>query len=166
MRRYALHAPNRRPAVVVVLALALACSSPQRTGGGGLPASGMEQVTRYARKLSALFAHEFQAPAAVPPTQLPLLAMRLQILQISEQGDVLRYGMVQGSGNADFDAAGVALVRRFCSAEGGGRTLPWPDRASLDYVNAHGIVIDLQGSLYAVPAGPAGPSTEMPSRDR
>jgi hypothetical protein len=159
------HPVRRRAATLLLLVVALACSGPQKTGSGGLPSSGMEAVTRYAEKLSALFAREFTVPAAVPRWLLGGLAMRLQIARISEQGDVLAYRVVKGSGNADFDAAGVALVRRFCSAEGGGRTLPWPGPTTLQYVNAHGIVVDLQGSLDAAPPEPAGPSTVMPPRD-
>ena len=151
--------------LAAALVVALACAGAPRTSGPrGLPVDGTERIRQYARKLAERFTREFTVPASVNRAELPALAMRLRITRISEQGDVLAYDVAARSGDAGFDAAGVALVRRFSSAEGGGLSLPWPDATTLAYVNEHGILVDLQGRLFADPVGPAGPSTTMPSR--
>ena len=102
----------------------------------------------YAGRVSTLFKQNFVVPTSIPKDQLSALKMRVHIQRISPKGDIVAYRILAKSTNQAFNLAGEALIQKFTSREGGKLSLPEPDPQTLGYINQHGIVVDLDGSLF------------------
>jgi hypothetical protein len=102
----------------------------------------------YGGKVALALKKEFVVPSSIAPTELATLKVRVSIRRISGTGEILEYRIDSRSGNAAFDAACEVLVRKFAPRDGGKLTLPQPDPAALGYVNAYGMVLDLDGALF------------------
>jgi len=102
----------------------------------------------YAGRVAMLFKQNFVVPTSIPKDQLATLKMRVHIQRIGPKGDILEYRILAKSTNQPFNLAGEALIQKFTSKEGGKLSLPEPDPQTLGYINQHGIVVDLDGSLF------------------
>ena len=102
----------------------------------------------YAGRVAMLFKQNFVVPTSIPKDQLSGLKMRVHIQRISAKGDITEYRILGKSTNQAFNLAGEALIQKFTSKEGGKLSLPEPDPQTLGYINQHGIVVDLDGSLF------------------
>ena len=91
----------------------------------------------------------FQLPPALQEQDRCHLWARFLIQQVDERGDIVRYRILQRSGDAAFDAAAIATVQAFVSREHGSRRLPAPDPAVIAEVNRTGFYFDLDGSVQA-----------------
>ena len=102
----------------------------------------------YGGKIATLFKKHFVVPTSIPKKTLKTLKLRVKISRLAPNGDIAEYRVLTTSGNATFDLASQALIRKFVSREGGSLRLPSPDPKTLGYINQHGIVIDLDGSRF------------------
>jgi hypothetical protein len=102
----------------------------------------------YAGRVAMIFKQNFLVPTSIPKDQLAALKMRVHIQRISPKGDILDYRILAKSTSQPFNLAGEALIQKFTSKEGGKLALPEPDPQTLGYINQHGIVVDLDGSLF------------------
>jgi hypothetical protein len=102
----------------------------------------------YAGRVAMLFKQNFVVPTSIPRDQLAKLKMRVHILRVSPKGDIVEYRILAKSTSQPFNLAGEALIQKFTSKEGGKLALPEPDPQTLGYINQHGIVVDLDGSLF------------------
>ncbi len=102
----------------------------------------------YAGRVATIFKQHFAVPTSITRAQLATLKMRVHIQRISATGDIVAYRILGKSASHPFNLAGEALIQKFTSKEGGKLALPVPDPATLGYINEHGIVVDLDGSLF------------------
>lgn len=101
----------------------------------------------YAGKVALAIREQFTVPPFLTDIELRKLRVRIRVKKLSETGQVLDYEVMEKSGNAQFDAAAVTAIKRFVPKEGGSMKLPQPDAKTLSYVNANGMLVDLDGAL-------------------
>jgi TonB family protein len=117
---------------------------------GSVYGSGTEwkEGNVYGGKVALALRREFTVPPFLSDADLRKLRVRVRVKKLTEAGQILDFEVLDRSGNAQFDAAAVAAIKRFVPKEGGTAYLPAPDAKTLGYVNQNGMVVDLDGALF------------------
>jgi hypothetical protein len=100
----------------------------------------------YSRKVSRALRRVFKAPVSIDEVTLQGLVVVVKVSGLGPDGDILEYTLRKKSGNAIYDQAAEAAIRRFVPASGGDQRLPRPGPDALRHVNRFGMVIRMDGA--------------------
>ena len=102
----------------------------------------------YAGKVAGAIHQRFTVPTFLGESELKKLRMRIRITRMNEGGQIVKYKVMRKSRTRAFDEAAIRAIRQFMPSEGGVAHLPAPDARTLKYINARGMVVDLDGALF------------------
>lgn len=102
----------------------------------------------YAAQVGEAIKMQFTVPPFLNDAQLKKAKVRIKVLKINAAGQILAFEIVDKSPEESFNNAALHAIKRFSQKDGGNAFLPSPDAKTLELVNARGMVIDLDGSLF------------------